>query len=276
MPTPPDGLSSPKTAPLTHLSDKSQFPPDTCSPTHALPALAGRYDDENLISLSGRLHREGQICRPFQQGTIIHRHVGHAQQREHKRVTARGNATPTVGNDPLAAEGPHGLKLRPQLCRREIRVTDWVDERNGWDIDTRRDVTGTPAPYRAPRMILDRQRVEETRLTVPYRRQHFVFVGQQFWAQPCHEAGRRILTWIRGDGAPFQRPFVPAPVQDGGLLKPVHAQHPPDTGGPHMRPQIAARVIEDDVGALPNAIAGHGVRKLRGRGHHEGQGTVTV
>src|SRR5262249_4190064 len=43
-----------------------------------------------------------------------------------------------------------------------------------------------------------------------------------------------------------------------------------------MRPQIAARVIEDDVDALPNAIAGHGVRKLRGRGHHEGQGAVPI
>src|SRR5215510_5227737 len=29
-----------------------QCPPDTCSPTHALPVLAGRHDDENLISLT--------------------------------------------------------------------------------------------------------------------------------------------------------------------------------------------------------------------------------
>src|SRR5437764_245863 len=28
--------------------------PDTCYPTHALPALAGRHDDENLISLTRR------------------------------------------------------------------------------------------------------------------------------------------------------------------------------------------------------------------------------
>src|SRR5215475_4754164 len=29
-----------------------QCPPDTCSPTHARPALAGRNADENLISLT--------------------------------------------------------------------------------------------------------------------------------------------------------------------------------------------------------------------------------
>jgi hypothetical protein len=43
-----------------------------------------------------------------------------------------------------------------------------------------------------------------------------------------------------------------------------------------MRPQIAARIIEDNVGALPNTIPGHGVRKLRGRRHHEGQGAVPI
>ena len=43
-----------------------------------------------------------------------------------------------------------------------------------------------------------------------------------------------------------------------------------------MRPHIPAGLIEDNARAVPDAVAGHDLRELRGGRHHEGQGILLV
>jgi hypothetical protein len=133
-------------------------------------------------------------------------------------------------------------------------------------------MSGAPVERELSRVLATAQRVDQAGAPVAERGADAFLADDQTRPWPRRERGGRAGGNRIRHGTSLGDPGRPAAVEDGGPIEAERAEHPPQTGRPHA----LARIVEDDVRAVPDAQLPHGPREALGGRHRERERRLRV
>ena len=180
-------------------------------------------------------------------------------------VGAGGDAGSAIGDDALV-ERPGRFEALAQLRRRQKFVGVRVQQIGGGDIDAAGDVARAAVVNAAGEVVLILgQRVDRQHRRIADCREHFLLPGRQLARPADGKTGGAPRPGRSGfRRAAFAPPFLPAAVEQGGIVEADHAKEPPHP----RRPIGVLPAVEDDARLVADSEPAHDGGELgRARRH---------